>query len=42
MGLTKRRFRIVYENDQEVDRYLEDRGAINDSSAYEGARKNQI
>lgn len=24
VGLTKRRFRIVYENDQEVDRYLED------------------
>ncbi len=24
VGLTKRRFRVVYENDQEVDRYLED------------------
>lgn len=24
VGLTKRRYRIVYENDQEVDRYLED------------------
>jgi uncharacterized protein YabE (DUF348 family) len=24
VGLTKRRFRIVYENDQEIDRYLED------------------
>jgi uncharacterized protein YabE (DUF348 family) len=24
VGLTKRRYRVVYENDQEVDRYLED------------------